>query len=339
MVAHEVDPGRLRGIVDAFPTARVLVLGDIIVDHYLWGTVQRISPEAPVPVVEVREENRRLGGAANVANNIRRLEGTVDLVGVVGQDEDGEWLLAELAQKGIGGEGVVRQPGRPTTVKTRIIAHSQQMLRFDRETRDGPAPRTVQLLKSFLRRRLRAGEVVVVSDYGKGVVSHAVLQFLREQKADLGLRVCVDPKSRHFSVYRDLTLVTPNQREAELAAGMEIADGESLERAGRKLMEVLSSDALLITRGEHGMSLFQADRTTHIPTMAREVYDVTGAGDTVLATLSLALAAGADFFHAAYLSNLAAGIVVGELGTSTVSPAELREALDHLPPAGQGGRR
>ncbi len=330
MRRNKPDAAGPAAILDAFPSSRVVVVGDLIVDHYLWGEVNRISPEAPVPVVDVRRESRSPGGAANVASNIRALGGRVDILGFSGDDPGGRWLTGELNRRGIGTAGIVRLPDRHTTVKTRVVAHGQQVVRFDREVRESLPARASTELKGNLKALLSRGTTVVVSDYGKGVVSGAMLDFLREMKAKLGLKVLVDPKSRQFAFYRGLTLVTPNQKEAELAAGMEISDTASLRKAAAKLLETLETGALLVTRGEHGMALFEGRRTTHMPTTAREVYDVTGAGDTVLATLSLAIAAGASLRDAAWLANLAAGIVVGEVGTSTVGIAQLREAVGRV---------
>lgn len=332
MHQHEVDAGRLRELIEAFPGAKVTVVGDVIVDHYIWGQVKRISPEAPVPVVDVKKEDRCLGGASNVANNISKLGGSVDIVGMVGQDEPGDWVAIGLEDSGIGSAGLVRLPDRPTTIKTRVIAHNQQVVRFDRETKDSLPSTAFNAVRDTLDAYLEPGRIVVVSDYGKGVVSTPVLNFLRERIASSGIRVCVDPKSRHFRIYKGFTLVTPNQHEAELASGLEIKDDESLRKAGFRLLASLESEALLITRGEAGMSLFSAGDTVHIPTMARDVYDVTGAGDTVLATLAMSLSVGASFLEAALLANLAAGIVVGEVGTSTVKKEELLAALEKILP-------
>ncbi len=332
MHRHEVDTGRLRGLIRSFKRARVVVVGDIIVDHYIWGQVQRISPEAPVPVVEVREESWRLGGAANVANNIRRLGGAVELVGLAGRDGDGDRLAAELAGSGVGFGGLVRLPGRQTTVKTRIIAHGQQVVRVDREQKSHPTPKAVAAFKDFLEKSLSPRTIVVVSDYGKGMIGQTLLDFLREKSQRTRFKVLVDPKQRNFHFYRGFTMVTPNLHEAEMAANMDITDDESLKRAGRKLLEILESKALLVTRGEHGMSLFSDGRVENIETTAREVYDVTGAGDTVLAVLALALSVGASYLEAAMLANLAAGVVVGEVGTSTVRKEELLAALKSFSP-------
>jgi D-beta-D-heptose 7-phosphate kinase/D-beta-D-heptose 1-phosphate adenosyltransferase len=337
MRRKEPEAGRPAAILDAFPASRVVVVGDLIVDHYLWGEVNRISPEAPVPVVDVRRESRTPGGAANVASNIRALGGRVELLGVSGDDASGRWLADELSRRGIGTDGIVRMDDRSTTVKSRVVAHGQQVVRFDREVREPLSTRATAALKRNLESRLEAGTTLVVSDYGKGVVGTALLNFLREKKAALGLKVLVDPKSRHFAGYRGFTLVTPNQKEAELAAGLEITDDESLHKAAAKLLETLETGALLVTRGEHGMALFEGGLATHMPTAAREVYDVTGAGDTVVATLALAVAAGSTLRVAAWLANLAAGIVVGEVGTSTVGIGQLRGAVEAAPEGGLHG--
>jgi D-beta-D-heptose 7-phosphate kinase/D-beta-D-heptose 1-phosphate adenosyltransferase len=274
-----------------------------------------------------------LGGAANVAHNIMKLDGRVDLAGVVGRDEPGKWVAERLSSLGISPDGLLVLDGRLTTIKTRVIAHNQQVVRFDRESKDRLSPRAQSMLKTRIGERLDPKKTVVVSDYGKGAVNRSLLKFLRDRKRETGMKVCIDPKSRNFSVYKGFTLVTPNQSEAEQASQVDIADGRDLRKAGSKILGVVNSEALLITRGESGMTLFWADgRVSEIPTMAREVYDVTGAGDTVLACLALSLSVGASFLESAILANLAAGVVVGKMGTATVNREELLDSLKEVLP-------
>ncbi len=318
---------RSRDIINAFPSVRVFVIGDLIMDHFLWGRVRRISPEAPVPVVEVEREDLMLGGAANVAHNIRSLGGAVSITGVIGNDDDGRRFLRALKKKGIPGDCVVRDQARPTTTKTRIIAHHQQVVRYDREKRDGIKAAITREVLSHIRRAVPEADVVVVSDYAKGLISEGLMKKTIALCSKYKRPLVVDPKVEHLDFYRGADIVTPNNLEASLGAGMEIRDERTLKKAGLLLKERLASRALLITRGEYGMSLFENRSETHIPTVAKEVYDVSGAGDTVAGVLALSLAAGASFREAAVLANFAAGVVVGKLGTATLTAEELFKAV------------
>ncbi len=315
-------------VIARFPARRVAVLGDIMLDRYLWGQVERISPEAPVPVVEVERETVSLGGAGNVAANLAALGAVPLLVGLVGEDDEARRLQAEFAARGIETRGVVTDLSRRTTVKTRIIAHQQQVVRADLECRDdvnGPAEAQ---LRGALDAALRGAEALVVSDYGKGAVTRGMLQQAMERARPAGVHVCVDPKESHFDAYRGVSVITPNVHEAGRAVGRRITDEESLLAAGWGLRDRLDSSAVLITRGAQGMSLFeQGGRYTYLPTVAREVFDVTGAGDTVVAVFALALAAGADYPMAAHLANHAAGLVIREVGTAACAPDALRASL------------
>ncbi len=319
---------RARTIMDNLRGARILVIGDLIMDHFIWGRVQRISPEAPVPVVEVTSESLLLGGSANVVNNIHSLGGRCLVAGVVGRDEDGAKLLKFLKDRGISTEGIVVDRKRPTTIKTRIIAHSQQVVRFDRENRDGISQDTLRRVMKYVKKAVKSVDLVIISDYAKGLITAPLMEETLALAKKSSKPIIVDPKVEHFDYYAGVTVVTPNNVEASQASGIEIVDEESLHRAGEVLYNRLGCRALLITRGEQGMSIFESDEQTHIPTVAREVYDVSGAGDTVVGVMGLALAAGADFKEAAVIANFAAGIVVGKVGTATVSPDELREALE-----------
>lgn len=318
---------RAHSIIDKFRTARVLIIGDLVMDHFIWGRVRRISPEAPVPVVEVTSESLLLGGSANVANNIVSLNGCAMVTGVAGSDYDGKKLMASLKEKRISTEGVVVDKKRPTTIKTRVIAHSQQVVRFDRESRDKIDPLCTSKMLNYIRKAAKDSSVVVISDYAKGVITEGLVDETRRVCKRLNKPLLVDPKVEHFDLYRGATLVTPNNLEASVASGIDIEDEGSLRRAGAALLGRLGSSALLITRGEHGMALFEQEGETHIPTVAREVFDVSGAGDTVIAALSLAIASGADFREASVIANFAAGVVVGKVGTATLSRQELKEAI------------
>ena len=323
---------QLLGLVDRFAGRRLLVLGDLMLDHYLWGHCERISPEAPVPVVEVQRETSSLGGAGNVAANLAALGAEPVLVGLVGDDARAQTLFEAFASRGVDTRAIVRDGSRPTTMKTRIIAHSQQVVRADWESRadvDGPA---LQALLGTLERELPRCHGLIVSDYGKGVVTRAVLEQAIGLARAKKLRVSVDPKEGHIDSYRSVSIMTPNQHEAGYVMGQRISDEASLLAVGRGLQKRVDADAVLITRGPDGMSLFEkSGRTTHLPTVAREVFDVTGAGDTVVSVVALALAAGADYPEACYLANHAAGVVIREVGTATCPPGELRASLAGAP--------
>ncbi|MBI5587441.1 MAG: D-glycero-beta-D-manno-heptose-7-phosphate kinase [Deltaproteobacteria bacterium] len=318
---------KANSIIGRFAKARILVIGDLIMDHFIWGRVRRISPEAPVPVVEVTSESIMLGGSANVVNNIHSLGGKSLVTGVIGNDYDGKKLISSLKERGIPTGGIIVDSKRPTTIKTRVIAHSQQVVRFDRERRDKIDPACTARVLGYIKKAVRSADLVVISDYAKGLITQRLVEETSGMCARLGKPVAVDPKVEHFDYYKGCTIVTPNNLEATQASGVEIQDAESLHRAGEALFNKLGCEALLITRGENGMSLFEPGEQTHIPTVAKEVFDVSGAGDTVIGTLALALASGANFKEAAVLANFAAGVVVGKVGTATLAPDELREAV------------
>jgi len=323
-----MDKTRLTGIVKGFKEHSVLVVGDIMLDHFIWGKVTRISPEAPVPVVDINNESLMLGGAANVLNNIVSLGGGALISGVIGHDEMGRRLVHELRELEVHTDGLIVEESRPTTVKTRVIAHSQQVVRFDRENRIGIGRKTERLVLEYVESHAKEIGGIIVSDYAKGVVTARLIRDLVAMSERHGFVISVDPKVGNFRHYKGVTVVTPNNSEASQAAGIEIADDKSLQAAGKKLLDKFRCKAVLITRGEHGMSLFERGRKpVHIPTVAKEVFDVTGAGDTVIAVFTLALASGASMAEAAMIANQAAGIVVGEVGTATVSADELTKAI------------
>jgi D-glycero-beta-D-manno-heptose-7-phosphate kinase len=324
-----LSPTRTRALLRAMRGRRVLVLGDVMLDQFLWGRVARISPEAPVPVVEVGSETFHLGGAANVAGNVRALGGQAVVAGVVGDDGAGARVRAVLAEAGIEDALSVAEGARPTTVKTRIIAHHQQVVRADRESSEPVSGALERALIDRVRAALPSCGAVILSDYHKGVVTAAVMKSVTALARRRGVPVLVDPKVAHFALYRGVALVTPNQAEAEQATGVRIRSAADVLAAGEAILRRLRCDAALITRGEQGMSLFEPGRRPlHIATAAREVFDVTGAGDTVIATIGLARCAGATLPEAARLANLAAGIVVGKVGTATAGPDEVLAAAE-----------
>lgn len=324
-----LNPSHLLSKLPKFAGAPILVLGDLMSDRFIRGNVHRISPEAPVPVVDVQQDKSMPGGAGNVASNIAALGGRAVLVSVTGQDFDGDGLLAELGRLNIDTDGVVRDPSRPTILKTRVIAGHQQVVRFDRESR---APLSHDMMNRVLdevRRRLPEVKGVVLSDYGKGLVTQGLLKALLPLARRLKKFVIVDPKIEHFQRYRGVDCITPNLKEAtEGMRAFPPKTDEEVDALGKAILKKLKSRTVLITRSERGMSLYEASgRTTHIPSQAQEVFDVTGAGDTVISVFSLALAAGCTYPEASYISNAAAGVVVGKLGTATCSIDELKKAV------------
>ena len=319
---------RLRSIISSFKEAKVLVVGDLILDEFIWGSVSRISPEAPVPVVWVGSENFMPGGASNVAYNIQSLGAEVHLAGIVGEDSRGDVLQALLRKKGIHCDGVFADKSRPTTQKTRVIAQHQQVVRIDREVvKHVPDPVLKQII-AFINEKIREVDALIIEDYGKGVIVPKLVQESVKAARKYGKIITVDPKETHISYYRGTTTITPNHHEASAASGIAIKDDESLERAGRKLLQKLRCESVLITLGENGMSLFQQGRpTVKIPTIAQDVFDVSGAGDTVISAYTLARARKASAIEAAHISNCAAGIVVGKVGVAVTTPEELLKRI------------
>jgi rfaE bifunctional protein kinase chain/domain len=319
---------RAERLLAAMRDRRILVVGDVMLDEFLWGRVARISPEAPVPVVEITAQTFHLGGAANVASNVRSLGGQAAVAGVVGRDAAGQRLREALVRGGVEDALATDDDGRPTTHKTRIIAHHQQMVRADREETGEIGAALEDALAEALRGAAGGTGAIILSDYQKGVVTRRLMKKVLDAARREGVPLLVDPKVRHFALYRGAAVVTPNQMEAEQATGVRIRDTASLHEAGARILKALRCRAALITRGEHGMALFEQEKKpAEIATAARQVFDVTGAGDTVIATLALALAAGATLPEAAMLANHAAGVVVGKIGTATVSPEEVLAAI------------
>lgn len=315
---------RLKSLVSRFKDAAVLVIGDLMLDEFIWGSVSRISPEAPVPVVWVSSENFMPGGACNVANNIKTLGGKVYIMGSVGADPRGDALIDLMRHKGVFVEDIRRDQERPTTLKTRVIAHHQQVVRIDREH---VMPISKKALEYFLARielRIPQVDAVCIEDYGKGMITPEIVRHVVRLGRRLKKVITVDPKEDHLSYYKGVTVITPNNHEASVLSRIKIKDDKSLFEAGAKLLKELSCENVLITQGEQGMALFQkAGKPVRIPTMAQAVFDVSGAGDTVIGTFTLARALKANPIEAAYLANCAAGVVVGKVGTAVVTSQEL----------------
>jgi D-beta-D-heptose 7-phosphate kinase/D-beta-D-heptose 1-phosphate adenosyltransferase len=338
----------LKETLARMPGKRILVLGDVMLDEYLWGEVRRISPEAPVPVVEMRSRTYVPGGAGNTAANVASLGGEALLGGVTGSDSQARLLSDALEERGVSAAGLIRDPGRQTTTKTRIIAHSQQMVRVDCEQKTALPPQVEDELLGWVERHMSRVDACILSDYSKGVVSTRLAEHVIRLARAAGKAVVVDPKGTDYAKYRGATIVKPNIHEAERFLKREISSEASLVKGGRRLLSNLRDSALLVTRGAQGMSLFRSGlRPLHIPSVARAVFDVTGAGDTVIGTLALSVAAGAPLDQAVRLANRAAGIVVGKVGTTTISLQDLKREISSVE-AGQlpsrtgaavGGRR
>ena len=322
---RQITRDRAHELIDKFSSRRIAVVGDVMLDRFLIGRVSRMSPEAPVPVVVFDKEEVRLGGAANVANNLRELGGAVDLIGVIGNDDSGAQLKNELAATGIHSTGLITDLGRRTTTKMRVVTtRNQQVSRIDFESDHEVGAAIEAAIASQVEMRARSSQVVLVSDYQKGVVTRRSMAHLLSFAQASGLPVIVDPKVPHIDYYAGAALVTPNHIEAESATNSRIVSHEDARRASAELRRRIGVESVLITRGEHGMWLDHAGADGYLPASAREVADVTGAGDTVIATLALAIAAGATMVEAARLANEAAGIVVGRFGAATVTPSELK---------------
>ena len=303
--------------VEAMRGRRLLVLGDAMLDRYIWGQASRVSPEAPVLVVEAERETERLGGAANVASNACALGAESLLVGAVGADPSAEILKGALDRAGVSSAHLLVRASVPTILKTRIVAHQQQVLRVDHERKMDLGPDEEERVIAGVLPLLDKTDAVVISDYGKGMITAGLLARLLPEMERRGLPVCVDPKERHVALYRGVSTLTPNTLEAGEVVGTRIRDAEDLDRVAAEILSLTAARSVLITRGKEGMSLFEpGGKVTHLPTVAREVYDVTGAGDTVVACFALTLAAGGSLLEAAFVANHAAGLVIREVGTA-----------------------
>ena len=316
-----------QGILNQIRSKKVVVVGDLILDKYIQGKADRISPEAPVPVVEVTHESVRFGGSANVAYNISSLGGIVEVIGVVGDDQNGETLMDMFNRSGIGTNGIFIDSGRPTSTKSRLMANRQQIVRIDRESKAPLAESAFSVLVESALSKMTDSDAIIFEDYDKGVVDSEFIHQVLKKRSFHPQPVVVDPKVENFWNYKGVTSITPNLKEASTAVKRPITDDESLISVGCEIVDRLELNSLLITRGEDGMTLFQPDAgqvsVNHISTQPREVFDVTGAGDTVVSVYTLALAAGADFITAAKLANYAGGIVVGEMGCVAVTSEQL----------------
>lgn len=323
----ELDAGRLEKLLKDFSRVRLLVVGDLVLDEYLWGDARRVSPEAPVPVVHVQGEAIVLGGAGNVLRNVIALEAGCEISSVVGRDSNGDRVIALLHELGVDPGGVVQVDGRPTTHKTRVVARGQQIVRVDRETDEPIADGVVEQLLDGLQKRVAAVDGVILEDYGKGLLVPAAIRKIIACCAKANVPVSVDPKSELRS-FEGVALLKPNLREAEELTGIRVKGPSSLDRMAEKLREAVANPDLVITRGGAGMSVFEGDLPRcDVATSEQEVFDVQGAGDTAIAVLALARAAGASLVEAAVLANAGAGVVIEKTGTATASRDELAARL------------
>jgi len=317
-----IDRNRIHSIIKRYRDRRILVLGDIMLDKYIWGHVARISPEAPVPVVEVKQDTSCLGGAGNVCFNLQELGAQPLLVGTVGNDPEGEWIKNNVTD----GRGIIIDPKRPTTVKTRIIAHQQQVVRVDREKKTPISSQTQKNILEVLKNEKYEG--ILLSDYNKGTLTKSLVKEVLDFSQKNNIPVYVDPKVENFRLFSPVTLIAPNHCEAEKFVHHSCLTNEQVEKAGQEILNKISATYLILKRGEHGMSVFEkGKRSFHIPTQAKEVFDVTGAGDTVIATAVISLLSGANIQESALISNAAAGVVVGKIGTAALSAQELLQAI------------
>jgi len=320
----KIPAKRLKIILDSMSSKSIMVIGDLMLDEYIWGHVERLSPEAPVPVIEVQEESYKLGGAGNVANNLLSLGAKAAVSSVIGRDKHGEILSGILGDLNIPPENIFEDKDRKTIVKTRIIAHTQQIARVDKEDRTLISAELRSRIISSVKSSISTNHAIIISDYGKGVIGKELIDEIVKIAKENHVIVCVDPKERNFQHYKDVNIITPNTKELSFGSGIKVEDYHDTIRAAQKVKQGLGCETVLVTRGEHGMSLFDKDSPpTDIPTRAKAVFDVTGAGDTVIACFTLALSSGATPKEAAIIANVAAGVVVGKVGAASVAWQEL----------------
>jgi D-beta-D-heptose 7-phosphate kinase/D-beta-D-heptose 1-phosphate adenosyltransferase len=324
----KIKKENLKKIISKFANKRILVVGDLILDRHVFGQVNRISPEAPVPVVWAKSENFKAGGAANVGMNLIDLGAQVTLCGLTGADSFGQRLRSLLSKKKLATNFIFKDKNRRTTLKTRIIAHHQQVVRLDWESNDNFPEKITKNIINKLKNNFNKFDAVIVEDYGKGVVNPLLIKELISLCDKKNKIITVDPKEDHFQYYRGVTTLTPNLNEAQIATGMKARNKNEIKNIGKKLLNKLKPKSILLTLGEDGMMLFEKKKIKHIPTAALEVYDVTGAGDTVISLFTLALASGATSFEAAQIANLGAGSVVGQLGAATINKKELIKIIN-----------
>lgn len=321
---------KISSIVKKFPKVRVLVVGDVMLDRYYWGSVERISPEAPVPVVKLQKHSLVVGGAANVAANIAGLGAETILVGIIGNDEESKFFNPLLKQLNISAENLIKVKDRPTTIKTRVVAHNQHVVRIDQETNEYLDEKQSEKVWRQIEKLFDKTDVLIISDYAKGLLTNNLLSRLITKGVELNKKVLVDPKGKQYEKYSGAFLLTPNRFEAANACNLSIDDENVIDKAGKMLLKNSDIESVLITQGEHGMTLFRNNhKPFHLDASARKVYDVTGAGDTVIAALGVTLGSGENLETAAEIANVSAGIVVEEVGTTTITVTKLKKYLDN----------
>jgi D-glycero-beta-D-manno-heptose-7-phosphate kinase len=324
----KLSKDELIKIFNNFNTKRIAIIGDIMLDRYLWGLVSRISPEAPVPVVEIQQESNRFGGSGNVANNINSLGGHPFLIGVIGNDINGTFLTDLMKEKNMTTDGLIIQDSIPTTVKTRIIAHNQHVVRIDRENKLPIPSDTEEKLIAILNKHIHEFDAIIIEDYNKGVITGGIIKEILKLSKQYNIPITVDPKYNNFSLFKGVKLFKPNKKEAEEILGVKILDNDSVINAMKLLVEKLNCENVLITRGESGMALLEKNGdVTFIRTRARQVSDVSGAGDTVISTITMALVSGSSMKEAATIANFAAGLVCEEIGAVPVDKEQLLNTL------------
>ncbi len=322
---------RIKELLKNFTGKRIAVVGDLMVDSYYWGTVSRVSPEAPVPVVDVISESVRLGGAANVANNIQSLGGKPVLIGLIGDDHPGNLFLKILKEQNLSNEGIVKDPSRPTTIKTRVIAHGQHVVRIDNESKADCPEQLEHRIIDAVKYKIHDIDGIILEDYNKGVITKHIIHEIIAVARKYNKIVTADPKFNNFFEYKNVTVFKPNRREAEEAIGSRLLTSNDILHAGRKLMESLQAENVLLTRGEEGLTLFEKNgEVSNMKSLATNVQDVSGAGDTVISTLTMALVGGATIREAATLANCAASVVVGAVGIVPIQPDQLLESALHV---------
>jgi rfaE bifunctional protein kinase chain/domain len=315
---------RLKELFTSFLGKRIAVVGDLMVDSYYWGTVNRVSPEAPVPVVDVVSESVRLGGAANVANNIQALGGEPVLIGLIGDDHAGEMFLNILKEQNLVGDGIVRDTARPTTIKSRVIAHGQHVVRIDNESKLDCPEHLQHRIIDAVKYNIHTIDGIILEDYNKGVITKDIIHEITAVACKYGKIICVDPKFNNFFEYKNVTVFKPNKREVEEATGNRIRNNDDVVAAGKKLLVALQAENVLMTRGEEGLTVFEKNGDiSHMRSLATNVQDVSGAGDTVISTLTMALVSNASVREAAALANCAASVVIGAVGIVPIQPDEL----------------
>ena len=329
-IIKNLDKTKLEDVLKSLPQSKIMVIGDIMLDEYLWGNINRISPEAPVPIVEIERISHRLGGAANVVQNLVKLGVNTTLISIRGDDSNGETLTEMLKSSGCNCGSICVSRTRPTTIKTRIIAGNQQVIRSDRETTDALDHDEIGLMKSAFDKAVDGIKAIIISDYGKGVVCEEFLKYALSEAKKRGIFISVDPKEKHFDLYRMVDVITPNLKEAHVIVNKPFQKRslEEIIELGWDIVNRMSLKFLLLTLSERGMMLFDKNenKCSHLPTVAQSVFDVTGAGDTVISVFSAAMASGASPVESAYISNHAAGITIGEIGTSSVDLETLSKA-------------